>query len=67
MQQIPDQLIQMIIHDYEDRISQETGHVYNRFVGFISESKLSLPQTILVLELLLKDALDQARSQFLGG
>ena len=60
------EIIQRIIREYEHNNVELMGHLHNRFVGFISESKLPLPQVITVLQILLNEALQLATAKYLG-
>jgi hypothetical protein len=63
---IPPEIIQTIIDDYEGQVIDRMGHLHNRFVGFISEAKIPLPQVITLLEMLLREAMDLANAKYLG-
>jgi hypothetical protein len=47
-------------------ITDSMGLLHNTFVSFITEAKLPLPNVIVVLELLLKEAIDQAMHAYIG-
>jgi hypothetical protein len=51
---------------YSMKLDDAMGHLHNRFVTFISESKLPLPHVVIVLEILLREAVDQAMRQYVG-
>jgi hypothetical protein len=38
--------------------------LHNRFVAFIAESRLPLPQVLLVLEMLITETIDQAKRKY---
>ena len=42
------------------------GQLHNRFVAYISESEMPLPEVILVLTMLLNEATELARLKYLG-
>lgn len=50
---------------YQEHLSNEMGKLHNRFVAFISESGLPLPQVMLVLDMLKDEAVDLARKAYL--
>jgi hypothetical protein len=52
---------------YEDHLNTSMGHLHNRFVGFIAESRLPIPQVLLVLKMLVDETIDQAKKKYLGG
>jgi hypothetical protein len=51
---------------YEDHLNEFMAHLHNRFVAFIGESRLPLPQVLLVLEMLMAETIDQAKKKYLG-
>lgn len=51
---------------YNEHLEREMGHLHNRFVAFIGESRLPLPQVLLVLEMLISETIMQARKKYLG-
>lgn len=54
------QIVEKILESKGRQMEDEMGQLHNRFVAFISESKLPLPMVVLVLEMLLAEATDQA-------
>lgn len=60
-------LARMIVEDYEKQQFDEMGKLHNRFVGYVAESGVPLRNVIIVLELLLREALDRAEEQYLKG
>ena len=66
-QQKTTQAINKIIEGYEAANDDRMGHLHNQFVGFISASKIPLPQVIVVLQILLNEAMDLAKSKYTGG
>lgn len=64
---IPSEIIEKIILDHENAIEDRMGHLYNRFVGYIAEARLPIPQVVTVLNLLLKDAVGIAEQKYKGG
>jgi hypothetical protein len=51
---------------YEDHLVDSMGLLHNRFVAFVAESRLPLPQVLLVLEMLVSETIEQAKKQYLG-
>lgn len=51
---------------YEDHLNESMAHLHNRFVAFISESRLPIPQVKLVLDMLVAETIDQAKKKYLG-
>jgi predicted dithiol-disulfide oxidoreductase (DUF899 family) len=51
---------------YEDHLNDSMAHLHNRFVAFIGESRLPLPQVLLVLEMLVTETIGQAKKKYLG-
>ena len=49
---------------YEDHLEQSMAHLHNRFVAFIAESRLPLPQVLLVLEMLVVETIGQAKRKY---
>lgn len=56
----------MMSESYEIKLEKDMEHLHNQFVAFISSSKLPLPQTLLVLQMLVKETIDQAYEKYLG-
>lgn len=65
--QIPNEIVKMIIQNHEDTNTEMMGHLHNRFVAFISESKLPIPMVITVLQLLLHESVDMAVEKYIKG
>lgn len=51
---------------YENHLVDEMGMLHNRFVAYIAESRLPLPQVLLVLEMLVSETIDQAKKKYVG-
>lgn len=51
---------------YEDHLVDSMGMLHNRFVAFVAESRLPLPQVLLVLEMLVSETIEQARKKYVG-
>jgi len=65
--QIPNEIVKMIINNHEETNSEMMGHLHNRFVAFISESKLPIPMVITVLQLLLHESIEMAIQKYIKG
>ena len=64
---LPAEIIQKILENHEAAVTERMGNLHNKFVGFISEARIPLPQVILVLQMLLKEATDMALRKYLKG
>lgn len=51
---------------YEDYLNESMAQLHNRFVAFIAESRLPIPQVLLVLHMLIAETTDQAKKKYLG-
>jgi hypothetical protein len=49
---------------YEDHLNQTMAHLHNRFVAFIGESRLPIPQVLLVLGILTSETIEQAKKKY---
>jgi len=49
---------------YEEALDDKMGLLHNRFVAFIAEARLPLPQVVLVLEILLSETIEQAKVKY---
>ena len=49
---------------YEDHLNDSMALLHNRFVAFIAESRLPLPQVLLVLEILVAGTIMQAKQKY---
>lgn len=52
---------------YEEHLTDEMGKLHNQFVAFVSESRLPLPQVLIVLEMLKAETIEIARQKYMGG
>uniref|UniRef100_A0A6M3KN40 Uncharacterized protein n=1 Tax=viral metagenome TaxID=1070528 RepID=A0A6M3KN40_9ZZZZ len=59
-------VLEKLSEAYEEKLNDDMGKLHNRFVGFISMSRLPLPQVLLVLEMLRLETIEQARKSYLG-
>lgn len=64
--QVPTEIIEKIVSNYQEQVDHNSGQLYNKFVGFISEARIPIAQVILVLTLLLEDAKDIAKKKCFG-
>ncbi|MFH2030837.1 MAG: hypothetical protein ABIJ40_09530 [Bacteroidota bacterium] len=62
---IPNEIIQEIMLNYENQVTEQMGQLHNKFVGYISEAKIPIPNVITLLQMLLKEALDLANQKYL--
>jgi hypothetical protein len=51
---------------YEDHLNDSMALLHNRFVAFIAESRLPIPQVKMVLDILVAETIDQAKKKYLG-
>ena len=51
---------------YESHLDNTMEHLYNRFVAFIAESRLPIPQVLLVLKMLEAETIGHAKKKYLG-
>ena len=51
---------------YEDHLNESMAHLHNRFVAFVAESRLPIPQVLLVLHMLIAETTEQAQKKYLG-
>jgi len=58
---------ELLIHKlgiaYDNHLHDSMGILHNRFVSFISESRLPLPHVITVLTILLNESIDQFKKK----
>ncbi len=59
-------LMQELAKAYSIQLDEEMGNLHNQFVAFISAASVPLPQVLLVLEILLKETIEQAYHKYLG-
>lgn len=50
----------------QQTVQDEMGTLHNRMVAYISESRLPLANVVLVLQLLLDEAIELAKKEYLG-
>jgi hypothetical protein len=51
---------------YETHLDDTMGTLHNRFVAFIAESRLPLPQVLLVLKMVESEVVAQAQKKYMG-
>jgi len=61
-----DATLKMLNESYAAQLDESMGKLHNQFVAFISAAGLPLPQTLLVLEMLVKETIDQAHHKYIG-
>jgi hypothetical protein len=49
---------------YEDHLNDTMALLHNRFVGYIAESRLPIPQVLLVLKMLVSETIEQAKRKY---
>jgi hypothetical protein len=59
-------VIEKLREEYLSRLDDNMGQLHNQFVAYISASALPLPQVALVLEILLKETVDEAVRRYMG-
>ena len=62
---ISNDFVQMIYEMHENQIEEASAHLYNKFIGFISESDLPLPQIVIILQILLDEAINLAKEKYM--
>lgn len=65
-QQVPQQLVDMIVEDYQQQNDDAMGNLHNRFVAYIAEAQVPLTHVITVLTILLSEATELARKKYQG-
>lgn len=65
-QQVPPEIIGMVIENYNTILDTQMEQLHNRFVAYISESRLPVMQVIMVLHILLREATDMAVQKYVG-
>ncbi len=66
-QPMPAEITNIIIENYNTAIDQQMEHLHNRFVAYISESKLPVMQVVMVLQILLSEAVEMATTKYVKG
>lgn len=51
---------------YQAKLDSDMEKLHNQFVAFISASSLPMTEVLLVLEILVKETVDQAIKKYLG-
>lgn len=51
---------------YENHLDDTMGHLNNRIVAYIAESRLPLPQALLVIRMVEAQLIRQAEKKYLG-
>ena len=64
LEPMPPDIINMVIENYNTAIDQQMEKLHNRFVAYISESKLPFMQVIMVLQILLSEAVEMATKKY---
>ena len=61
-----EELLNALRIDYQSQLDESMGQLHNQFVTYISSSRIPLPQVLIVLEMLVKETIDQAFQKYLG-
>ena len=64
---MPNEIINMVIDNYNTALDQQMEKLHNHFVAYISESKLPVMQVIMVLQVLLRESTDMAMQKYVKG
>ena len=64
---MPNEIINMVIDNYNTALDQQMEFLHNKFVAYISESKLPVMQVIMVLQILLRESTDMAMQKYVRG
>jgi len=59
-------ILNALSKEYDARLTDQMGNLHNQFVAFIAAANVPLPQTLLVLQMLVKETVEQAYKQYLG-
>ena len=65
-QQVKNEIVNKIVTEYQDQLTDRMGHLYNRFVGYISEARLPVNEVVTVLSILQKEAVEMASKRYAG-
>ncbi len=63
---ISNDFVQMICETHENQIEEASSQLYNKFIGFISESELPVSQIAMILQILLDEAVTLAKEKYIG-
>jgi len=55
--------IKAILDEHEEQVDADTAHLYNKFIGFISESRIPLYSVSVVLDILKAEVTEQIRKK----
>jgi len=61
------ELLKQFEIQFDETLNDRMGHLHNRMVAFVSESRLPITHVITVLQMLLSDATEQAKKKFMKG
>ena len=59
------ELLKQFEAQFDATLNDRMGHLHNRMVAFVAESKLPITHVITVLQMLLSEANDQAIKKFI--
>ena len=60
-------ILNALSKEYEARLNDQMANLHNQFVAFIAAANVPLPQTLLVLQMLVQETIEQAYKKYLGG
>jgi len=63
---IPNEIVNKIIQENHEQMTERMGHLHNRFIGYIAEAKLPVNEIITVLSILQKEAVEMASKRYAG-
>ena len=67
LEPMPNEIINMVIDNYNTALDQQMEKLHNHFVAYISESRLPVMQVIMVLQILLRESTDMAMQKYVKG
>jgi len=59
------ELLKQFESQFDETLNERMGHLHNRMVAFVAESRLPITHVITVLQMLLTEATDQALKKFM--
>ena len=62
-----DELLKQFEIQFDETLNDRMGHLHNRMVAFVAESRLPITHVITVLQILLSEATEQAKQKFMKG
>ena len=65
--QIPHEIVDMILENQAVQVEERMGLLHNRFVAFIAEAQIPIPEVVTLLHVLLAEATEMALKKYIGG